>query len=651
MKATLFSIKKFVKSCMRKSFSGKPFGTVKSKLSINRMVSPIALASLVFSGSVVAADYQIKHLEPSSWWVDMKNPALQLLVHGDNISDLTPQIKSDKVVIKEINKVSNPNYLFVDIIIRDGTKPHRFTIEFLQNDKLVLSQPYQLKSRNKVSAADVSFGAKDVIYLVTPDRFANGNTRNDQVPQLLERKNRSAAGGRHGGDIQGIINHLNYIEDMGYTQIWLNPVVENNQPEYSYHGYSATDFYQVDARFGDNALYKKLASQAQKRGIGLIIDVVLNHAGSGHWWHKDLPTEDWYNNQGKPYVGTNHKRETLHDPYAVAADKALFSDGWFVPTMPDLNQRDPYLANYLIQNTLWWIEYANLSGIRVDTYSYPDKAFLTQWTKRITDEYPNINIVGEEWSTNPAIVAYWQKGAQTHDGYDSYLPSVMDFPMQDLLVKALTNKESWNTGLNQLYQVLANDFLYAAPENLVIFPDNHDMSRIFTQLNEDYALFKIAMTYLMTTRGIPQVFYGTEILMSNPGTTDHGIIRTDFPGSWQGDAVNGFTGRGLTTDQKSAQEFMRKLLNWRKATPTIHSGELRHFAPENGVYVYFRFDEFNKYMVVINKNDDEVSLTMDKYHELLGKAKTLTPVFSNKPIAIQANMVMPAKTATIFQVR
>ncbi|REL36504.1 glycoside hydrolase family 13 protein [Thalassotalea euphylliae] len=623
-----------------------------SSLASAAAVSEVASTALAASKTGNAnASYQIKHLEPSSWWVDMKSPALQLLVHGDNISELTPQIKSDKVVIKQINKVANPNYLFVDVIIREGTKPHRFNIDFLQDNEVVISHPYQLKARNKTSAADISFSAKDVIYLVTPDRFANGNPNNDQVPQLLERKNRTAPGGRHGGDLQGIINHLNYIEDMGYTQIWLNPVVENNQQEYSYHGYSATDFYQIDARFGDNALYKKLATEAQKRGIGLIIDVVLNHSGSGHWWHNDLPTEDWYNNQGKAYVGTNHKREALHDSYAVNADKQLFSDGWFVPTMPDLNQRNSYLANYLIQNTLWWIEYANLSGIRVDTYSYPDKAFLTQWTKRLTDEYPNINIVGEEWSTNPAIVAYWQKGANTHDGYQSYLPSVMDFPMQDLLVKALTNKESWNTGLNQLYQVLANDFLYAAPEDLVIFPDNHDMSRIFTQLNEDYELFKIAMTYLMTTRGIPQVFYGTEILMANPGTTDHGVIRTDFPGGWQGDDVSGFTGKGLTSTQKKAQEFMRKLMNWRKNTPTIHHGELRHYAPESGVYVYFRYDELNKYMVVINKNASEVTLAMEKYSELLGKAKSLIPVLSNKPIAIQENMLMPAKTATIFQVR
>ncbi|MFD2167911.1 glycoside hydrolase family 13 protein [Thalassotalea euphylliae] len=616
------------------------------------VISIGALAILCVSTSAKAAstNYKIEHLEPTSWWVDMNNKSLQLLVHGNKISDLTPRIQSDKVILKKSNKVDNPNYLFLDIVIRDNVQPHRLNIEFLQGDEVVLTHPYQLKARNKNPAAEISYSAKDVIYLITPDRFANGNPKNDQVPQLLEGKSRQKPGGRHGGDIQGIIDRLNYIEDMGYTQIWLNPVVENNQETYSYHGYSATDFYNIDARFGDNALYKKLSDEAQKRGIGLIIDVVLNHSGSGHWWHNDLPTNDWYNNQGNDYIGTNHKREALHDPYAVDSDKQQFSDGWFVPTMPDLNQRNPYMANYLIQNTLWWIEYANLSGIRVDTYSYPDKAFLTKWTQRVTDEYPNINIVGEEWSTNPAIVAYWQKGAKTHDNYVSYLPSVMDFPLQDLLVQSLNNDESWNTGLNQLYQVLANDFLYAAPENLVIFPDNHDMSRIFTQLNEDYDLFKMAMTYLMTTRGIPQIFYGTEILMSNPSTTDHGVIRTDFPGGWPGDKVSAFTGKGLTNQQKAAQQFMQKLLNWRKNAPTIHTGELRHYAPENGVYVYFRFDKFTKYMVVINKNTEDTELDMSKYNAMLGKAKSLIPVLNKKPVKLESTMVMPAKTATIFQV-
>ncbi|NMP30009.1 glycoside hydrolase family 13 protein [Thalassotalea sp. M1531] len=617
---------------------------------ISKTTYLLSAICLSLSCTTSAKKYEIEHLEPAFWWVDMQQKELQLLVHGENISELSPRINSDQIILKKVNKVDNPNYLFLDIIVREGTSPHTINIEFLEGDKIATNYQYQLKAKNKNHAADVSYSSKDVIYLITPDRFANGDKSNDKVPSLTEGLDRQHPGGRHGGDIQGIIDRLAYIEDMGYTQLWLNPVIENNQPNYSYHGYSATDFYNVDARYGDNALYKKLSDEAQKRGIGLIIDIVLNHGGSGHWWHNDLPMADWYNNQGKAYLGTNHKREALHDPYAADIDAQTFSDGWFVPTMPDLNQKNPFMAKYLIQNTLWWIEFANLSGIRVDTYSYPDKAFLSEWTKRVTQEYPNINIVGEEWTTNPAIVSYWQKGKQTPDGYQSYLPSVMDFPIQDGLVKSLKNKENWNTGLNELYRVLANDFLYPAPDNLVIFPDNHDMSRIFTQLDEDYELFKIAMTFMMTTRGIPQIFYGTEILMSNPGTDDHGVIRTDFPGGWPTDSINGFTGKGLTNRQKSAQQFMKKLLNWRKNTPTIHQGKLMHYAPENGVYVYFRYDEYSKYMVVINKNTEATEIDMSRFSQMLGKAKSLNPVLNNRPITIEQTMIMPAKTATIYQV-
>ena len=627
-----------------------PLKSVTSRILIALSISTFSLSAFLFS-SVYANNYKIEHVEPAFWWVNMQSTQLQLLVHGQNISKLTPEVVSKHVILKRANKVDNPNYLFLDLIIPESARPESFNINFNQGEQTVANYRYQLKSRNKVKAAEMSFSSKDVIYLITPDRFANGDSTNDTVLTLSESINRQDPNGRHGGDLKGILKHLNYIEDMGFTQLWLNPVIENAQDEYSYHGYSTTDFYNIDARFGDNAQYRELSSKALEKEIGLIKDVVLNHSGTGHWWHNDLPTDDWYNNQGNTYQGTNHKRESLHDPYAVTSDKTSFSQGWFVPSMPDLNQKNPYLANYLIQNTLWWIEYANLSGLRVDTYSYSDKAFLTQWTKRITEEFPYINIVGEEWTTNPAIVSYWQKDKQTHDGYQSYLPSVMDFPLQDSLVNALNNKESWNTGLNQLYQMLANDFMYPAPDNLVTFVDNHDMSRVFTQLNNDYALFKVAMTFLMTTRGIPQVFYGTEILMSNPGTTDHGVIRTDYPGGWQGDSKSAFSGKGLTAQQKDAQKFMQKLMNWRKNTPAIHHGKLKHYAPENGIYVYFRYDKFNKYMIIINKNDEVAEINTADYREMLGQAKTLNNVLTKQSIAITNNMVMPAKTALIFEAR
>lgn len=613
------------------------------------LINLALLISLLLTKNVAANTYKIEHLEPSSWWVNMKNNQLQLLVHGKNIAELTPSIASDDVTLKQVHRVENKNYVFIDLDIHKTASPQTVRISFSLNQHVVTHYDYPLLARNSQSNAQKSYGPSDVIYLITPDRFANGDKQNDSVDGLLEQADRSKVGGRHGGDIAGIIQHLDYIHDMGYTQLWLNPVIENNQPSYSYHGYSTTDFYRVDPRFGTNDLYKTLATKASERGIGLIKDVVLNHAGSGHWWHNDLPMSNWYNNQGLPYKGTNHKREALHDPHAIASDQQGFSDGWFVGTMPDLNQRNPFMANYLIQNSIWWVEYANLSGLRVDTYSYPDKAFLTEWTKRLSDEYPTMNIVGEEWTTNPAIVSYWQRGKQTHDGYQSYLSSLMDFPLQDALTKSLLGEEDWNTGLNELYRAIANDFQYPNPEQLVIFPDNHDMSRIYTQLNEDVALFKMALTYMLTTRGIPQLFYGTEMLMSNPGTTEHGVIRTDFPGGWDNDKVNAFTGKGLNEKQRDAQAFIKTLLNWRKTAPAIADGKLSHYAPENGLYVYFRHNDRQTIMVVINKNDHAVAINSSNYHTMVNRHTQAENVITKASISLDKPMDIAAKSAVIFE--
>jgi glycosidase len=367
---------------------------------------------------------------------------------------------------------------------------------------------------------------------------------------------------------------------------------------------------------------------------------------------KDTPSDDWINNNGK-FVGTTHKREALHDPHAVESDKKGFSDGWFVPTMPDLNQRNPHLANYLIQNAIWWVEYANLSGIRVDTYSYPDKDFLSQWTQRIMQEYPHLNIVGEEWSVNPAITAYWQRGSHKHDDYVSALPSVMDFPLQAAVVKALDADESWNSGFISIYETLATDFLYADPNNLVIFPDNHDMSRIFTQVGHDVEKWNMAMTLFLTTRGIPQVFYGTEILMQNEGTTDHGVIRTDFPGGWKDDsAKNAFSGKGLTPDERFAQQRTKQLLSLRKTHPHLFEGELKHYAPKDGVYTYFRVDNNNKknaLMVVLNKQ--ETSLTLGQYDEILGGYSSVTRLSDGAKFNTSDTLTLAPMSATVFIVQ
>jgi len=533
---------------------------------------------------VTLAQHTIERVEPPFWWKGMHNPQLQIMIYGQNVAELMPDIESDGIAVKRTVLVENINYLFIYLDIEQEVTPGVFSIQFKNDeDRVINSIDYRLLPREKDAASRKGYDNSDVMYLITPDRFANGDTSNDNIKGMPDKVNRSDKWARHGGDIRGIINSLDYIADLGFTAIWLNPVLENNQLKASYHGYSTTDFFKVDRRFGTNLEYKELSGKARDKGIKLIMDMIMNHCGSEHWWMDDLPSDDWINNPDDYFI-TNHRRTTLRDPYASDYDREHFTDGWFVPTMPDLNQRNPLLADYLVQNTLWWIEYLNLAGIRMDAYSYSDKDFMKDWTCAVMDEYPSFNICGEEWSLNPAVLAYWQKGKENPDGYTSCLPGLLDFPLQNALKNALTEQESWNTGMINLYDMLSNDFLYADPFKHVIFPDNHDMSRIFTQLNEDVGLFKLAIAYFATMRGTPQFYYGTEILMSNIGDNSHGNIRSDFPGGWEGDQVNAFTNQGLIKEQKEARRFIKKLLNWRKTATAIHNGKLIHFVPVNGVY-------------------------------------------------------------------
>lgn len=607
----------------------------------------ITLLILINQGAVLAQDYQINKVEPPFWWSGMRSSQLQIMVYGDNISELKPRLEYTGIKIDQVIEVSNPNYLFINLSVSPMTDPGSFEIDFLKGSKVKSSYTYRLLEREKGSASRKGFDNSDVMYLITPDRFANGNPSNDNADGLKEKSNRENPGGRHGGDIQGIRDHLDYIEDMGFTAIWVNPVLENDQPQYSYHGYSTTDFYKVDLRFGTNEEYAELAREAKGKGIKLIMDMILNHCGSEHWWMKDVPTEDWINYGGK-FIQTNHRRTTVQDPYASEHDHKGFVDGWFVKTMPDLNQRNELLATYLIQNTIWWIEYAGLAGIRMDTYPYPDKDFMTNWTCRVMEEYPDFNIVGEEWSLNPSIVAHWQRGKNNQNGYESCLPSLMDFPVQSALVTALSEEENWNSGFIKLYEMLANDFQYADPSNLVIFPDNHDMSRIYTQLNEDPELLKMALVYTLTMRGIPQIYYGTEVLMKNPGTEDHGVIRSDFPGGWEGDKQNAFTG-ALGKNQREMQKFVKKLLSWRKTSIVVHNGRLMHYAPENNTYVYFRYSEMDKVMVILNKSDSQLELDLSRFKEQLDDLKIRgVDVITGNVVNAGATLALPEKSCMVI---
>ena len=608
-------------------------------------------ALLTFSiTAITSVNAQIDHVEPPFWWAGMKNPNLQLMVHGKNISSTKVVLDYEGVVLKSVTSIENPNFLFIDLQLSPDVIPGKFDIYFKNDGKTVESYLYEVKKRQPGSAQREGFKNSDVMYLIMPDRFANGNPGNDYIEGLKEKPNRKEPYGRHGGDIRGIIEHLDYISDMGFTAIWLNPVLENDQPEWSYHGYATTDFYEVDRRFGSNEDYRKLGILAKEKGIKMIMDMIFNHCGSEHWWMKDMPSSDWINFYPEFKI-TSHRRTVNQDPYASGSDIKRMIEGWFVPAMPDLNLRNPFLATYLIQNSIWWIEYVGLAGIRMDTYPYSDKHIMSEWNKKVLEEYPDFNIVGEEWSLNPSIVSYWQKGQENKDGYNGNLPSIMDFPLQNALSKGLTEKEDWGTGLIRLYEALANDFLYPDPDNLVIFPDNHDMSRFYMQVGMDVNLFRLGIVYILTTRGIPQIFYGTEILLTHKESNSHGHIRKDFPGGWEGDKVNAFTGKGLLKKEIEIQNFFKKLLNWRKGNPVIHTGKLTHFVPENGVYVFFRYNMDKKVMIVLNKNKENFHLKLDRFNEILDENPKGKDVLSERVYDLSNEIVLPALTPLILELQ
>ncbi len=562
-------------------------------------------------------------VEPPHWWTGMHNRALQIMLHGDGLAGYQPSVEYPGVALSAWHPGQSPNYLFVDLEIRPEAAPGTLLLQLAHPDGQQLEIPYDLRQRAKAAEAFVGFDSGDAVYLITPDRFANGDPANDVVSDLRESViDREDDYGRHGGDIRGMIRHLDYMAEMGFTALWPSPLLINDMPEASYHGYAITDYYRVDPRFGTLEEYVELSRKASEKGIKLIMDQVVNHCGLHHWWMEDLPFDDWIHFQqnwldGKPFTVTNHRRTVNQDPYASEGDKQLMNQGWFVPSMPDLNQGNPFMAAYLIQNSIWWIETLSLGGIRQDTYPYPDKYFMAQWARSIMEEYPNFNIVGEEWSYNPLLVGYWQHGANNRDGYQSYLRTTMDFPIQRTLVQALNAEESWDSGLNQLYEGLANDFYYTRPLDLLLFGDNHDMDRLFTQLEESVERTEMALAFICTAPRIPQIYYGTEILMQNtekPG--DHGLIRSEFPGGWDDASSNAFTGQGLSPDQLKMQQRLKRLLRFRLGSAALQRGKTVHFAPENGVYVLARKESTETVVLVLNKNEDAVQLRLDRFEEL-----------------------------------
>nr|WP_235584371.1 glycoside hydrolase family 13 protein [Massilia sp. MS-15] len=593
-----------------------------------------------------AAPYQIQHVEPPHWWAGMKRPGLQLMVHGEKIGELAPSLAHPGVRITGVERTDNPNYLFVNLDIGKHARPGEFTLQFRRGKELVTSHRYRLDARRPGSAQRRGFGAADAIYLLMPDRFANGDPANDRAG-MLEGAERADPVKRHGGDLAGMRAHLDYIRGLGFTMIWPTPLLENEQPAYSYHGYALTDYYRIDPRFGSNADYRDYVAAANARGLGVIQDIVVNHIGTGHWWMRDLPARDWINH-GTTFKPTNNQHTVAQDIHVAPEEKARFFDGWFVETMPDLNQRNPLVARYLIQNTLWWLEYANLSGIREDTYSYADPAFLNDWNRAIVEEYPHMNVVGEEMDARPHMVAYWQKGVVNRDGYASELPTVMDFPLSDTAAEALAEPESHNKGLIRIYEIIAADYLYADPMRLMVFPDNHDRPRILAQVDNKPELAKANLILMATTRGIPQMFYGTEILISSPKERNDGVLRADMPGGWAGDRVNAFTGAGLGPAQRDMQAFVRTLFNWRKTSSAVTKGKLTHYLPRDGSYVYFRHDGKQTVMVVLNKNARDSTLDLARFAGMTKGARRATNVLTGAAVDLGAPLALPAMTSVVL---
>ena len=610
----------------------------------------ILLIVFLFSwgGGQTARAMEIKKVAPSFWWAGMKNPELQILLYGEDLALSDVSVSGEGIYLKETVRQDNPNYLLLYLDLSEA-KAQTFQI-LLKHGKKKLQIPYELKSRVRRGEDVKGFTSEDVLYLIMPDRFANGNPENDVVDGMREKKvDRADAFARHGGDIQGISSHLDYIADLGVTAIWLNPTQENDMESGSYHGYAITDYYQIDRRFGSNEDFCALVEKAHERNLKVVMDMIFNHCGSENYLFKDKPSKEWFNYHSN-YVQTSFKTASVMDIHASAFEKKIATDGWFTSVMPDFNQRNRHVVRYLIQSSIWWIEYAGINGIRQDTHPYADFDFMSQWCKEVLDEYPYFNIVGETWLNSNVLVSYWQKDSKLAAPLNSNLPTVMDFPLQALMNQAFDEETGeWGGGLYKLYDYQTQDLVYANPMNLLTFLDNHDTSR-FAQTDEmakNLKRYKQAMVFLLTTRGIPQIYYGTEILMTGDKGKGDGDLRKDFPGGWQGDTRNCFAKNGRTALENEAFEFTRQLLNWRKGNQVIGKGSLKHYSIQNGVYVYQR--EFNgkSVVVIMNGTDDSKELDLAPYQEILPRENALD-VLTGKNVNLSGKLCLDGRENLIL---
>ena len=698
---------------------------------------------------VDAAESQVHRVEPLSWWIGMNTP-LQLLVNGEGISEYEVSIEGPynvvnsncngkfsggcckdecrkdnsysgvcckdgcrkdnsysgvcckdrdnscggnsakdqchKVKVTSVHKADSPNYLFVDISVPREAEAGTYYLVFKGHDGKTFKREYVIADRREGSRLRSSFSSADMIYLIMPDRFANGDSSNDSTPYTAEKADRSAFFGRHGGDIQGMIDHLDYISELGATAIWPTPLLEDNAPEESYHGYAASDYYHIDPRFGDNELYREFVEKAHSKGLKVLMDIVTNHCGTSHWWMKDLPFEDWIH-QFPEYTATNVCFSTNMDTNASEYDLNIQESGWFVPSMPDMNLDNPFVLNYFTQWAVWWAEYAGLDGFRVDTYPYNEKEPMSRWCKAITDEYPNFNIVGECWTSSIPQLAYWQMvpsvdisaecpecgcdldnisceiNAKINGGFNSNLPSVMDFPLHDALRAALNEHAGWGCGMTRIYETLSHDFLYHNVDNLLIFCGNHDTDRIGDVVGKNPEKLKLAMTLMATLRGIPQVFAGDELmLVSADRSQGHGGLRVDFPGGWADDKVNLFTEEGrkaqkVNTDGKQVTkgqaeelfDYVSRLFNWRKTAEVIHTGKTLHFITRDNTYAFFRHNKSSAVFVFINNSDEPKRVPWSHYSEIASVLADGVNVITGDSCVVNDDTVVAASSALVVE--
>ncbi|GAB4396545.1 MAG: glycoside hydrolase family 13 protein [Microscillaceae bacterium] len=574
----------------------------------------------------------------------MKNPQLQLLVYGENIAQSQVSLRHPGVHLQQVIQVQNPNYLFLNLHLSPEAAVGKFAINF-QIGKKTLQYEYELRPRVAATGRYQGFNAADVMYLLMPDRFANGNPQNDEMTGMREGLNRKDEYGRHGGDLQGIHQNLDYFTKLGVTALWLNPVQENDMPSQSYHGYAFTDFYKVDARLGSNEDYAQLVAACHQKGLKVIMDLVANHCGTHHWFVKDPPMEDWIH-QFPEFTRSNYRGVTQVDPYRSQADFNLMLKGWFDTTMADLNQQNPFLATYLIQNSIWWIEYTGLDGIRMDTYSYPYKEFLAQWAQAIQTEYPGFGLVGEVWEYLVSTQVHWQAGyGQSQGKYESYLPSVTDFVMQQAFGRAFNESDGWDTGISRLYYTLTQDRVYPQPLQLLTFLDNHDVERFFTTVGQNVDRFKMALVALLTLRGVPQIYYGTELALTGKS---NGEVRPEFPGGWPDHSQNVFNNANLSPLQTEVFQYLQTLLQWRKNQPAIHQGKMMHFVPQDNVYVYFRYTDSQTVMVIMNNADQARNLTTRRFAERMAGFTRAQDALSQEMISDLQTIPLAPRSARVL---